>query len=895
MAINPLFSNYKPLYSSLSCQIVNMSRDSDKPPEKRRRTDDETEAKFDDEWDDEMVFSQADIQSIDVMASQAYTTKTKKEHPKSNGGTQPYPLGRRKPTYPISTDFQQPVPCPSVSQTSKKSSSSLSLSKGSSSTASSAYPSSLSSNRGSEGGNVSSVSSHSSLDSGRGDSRLQQQPTEKAEVKDNLYAKDGEIKILRESLKRREAELVKMREDHAHLIEQMNSQKASLKEALKTDTDRLQTQLQFRDQEFKELEEKCRLMEQRIQAYRSGSPMKHSSPTSRSPASRKVRPDTSPHSKSSFPSRQSFMCNERDSSEPNPSTSTAQQEPSSQQMLSKGMTKSVGVKPGTQRSRRHVLNTSMTKGEVTGPCLVYHMYEHHPAGPKDPGDHGVIGLLHTPATHLDLHNIQFDRDSTSHILSPVRSKRLSDLHASLQSAESADTCSVVPRDHYLMAVEGLQDLLKSVSQCSDTVPNTDPHLAHTQELSGAVLILPLINDYLSHYLDILSNAPAQGSSSGTLNSSLGRGSVSESSLESVTSSIGLLLKDYQSSANNLECLCLTSLRTLHKLVMFSAAVRRSLMDKTDWNHNRSDASLDGYRASCDSSASGEVAMDTDIPVTSSSDNDTMSLDSRVTFRQLQELNLLYKIVKLAHPQGESYNVCMVEEALNIIILLASIWKDDNHFRLHSAMSRGALLTCLECKVGMTQWGIITRAVTVLGHLTRTQKVVQVLCTKSEACPLLHLYLVSLKLTDDTVWDTREVIYQQTVTCLTNMASDPADASTILGSNCPCSQEAGRCLVVCMLRLYQHYKGQHPAHTLQSLRDGLLLLQLLQQRHEQYLTDRDYELQHDYVTLICGLTSLFRQLPGNQETEMNALTDLWDFNQDDSELSPDSDQEDFMES
>lgn len=182
--------------------------------------------------------------------------------------------------------------------------------------------------------------------------------------------------------------------------------------------------------------------------------------------------------------------------------------------------------------------------------------------------------------------------------------RLSDLHASLQSAESADTCSVVPRDHYLMAVEGLQDLLKSVSQCSDIVPNTDPHLAHTQELSGAVLILPLINDYLSHYLDVLSNAPAQGSSSGTLNSSLGRGSVSESSLESVTSSIGLLLKDYQSSANNLECLCLTSLRTLHKLVMFSAAVRRSLMDKTDWNHNRSDASLDGYRASGDSSASG---------------------------------------------------------------------------------------------------------------------------------------------------------------------------------------------------------------------------------------------------------------------------------------------------
>ncbi|XP_046561175.1 ATR-interacting protein-like isoform X2 [Haliotis rubra] len=893
MAINPLFSNYKHLYSSLSCQTVNMSRDSEKPPEKRRRTDDETEGKFDEMWDDEMVFSQADIQSIDVMASQAYTSKTKEEHPNSNGGTQPYLLGRRKPTHPVSADFQQPVPHPSVSQTSRKSSSSLSLSRGSSSTASTAYPSSASSNRSTDGGNV---SSHSSMDSGRGDSRLQQQSTEKSDVKDTLYAKDGEIKILRESLKRREAELVKTREDHVHLIDQMATQKASLKETFRTDTDRLQTQLQFRDQEFKELEEKCRLMEHRLQSFQSGSPIKHSSPKSRSPVSRKVRPDVSPNSKSSFPSRQSFMSDKRESSEPKPSTSAAQQEPVSQHVLSKGKTQPINVRPGKPRSRRHVLNTSMTRGEVTGPCLVYHMFEHHPSVPQDPGDHGVIGLLHTPATQLDLHNIQFDRDSTSNILSPVRSKRLSDLQVSLQSAECADTCSVVPRDHYLMAVEGLQDLLKSQPQCRDnTVLNTDPHLAHSQELSGAVLILPLINDYLSHYLDILSNSPVSGSSSGTLNSSLGRGSASESSLESVTSSIGFLLKDYQNSANNLECLCLTSLRTLHKLVMFSEAVRRSLMDKTDWNHNRSDASLDGYRASADSSASGETAMDTDVPVTSSSDNDTMSLDSRVTFRQLQELNLLNKIVKLAHPQGESYSVCMVEEALNIIILLASIWKDDNHFRLHTALSRGAILCCLECKVGMTQWGIITRAVTILGHLTRTQKVIQVLCTKSEACPLLHLYLVSLKLSDDTAWDTQEVIYQQTVTCLTNIASDPADASTILGNHCPCTTEAGRCLVVCMLRLYQHYKGQHPAHTLQSLRDGLLLLQLLQQRQEQYLTDRDYELQHDYVTLICGLTSLFRQLPGNQETELNALTDLWDFNQDDSELSPDSDQEDSMES
>ncbi len=72
----------------------------------------------------------------------------------------------------------------------------------------------------------------------------------------------------------------------------------------------------------------------------------------------------------------------------------------------------------------------------------------------------------------------------------------------------------------------------------------------------------------------------------------------------------------------------------------------------------------------------------------------------------------------------------------------------------------------------------------------------------------------------------------------------------------------------MLHLYQRYEQghDHPPHIVQTLRSGLLLLHHAQHHLDHYLVDRDHELQDDYVMLVCGLTSLFRLLPGNQEAE-----------------------------
>ena len=142
----------------------------------------------------------------------------------------------------------------------------------------------------------------------------------------------------------------------------------------------------------------------------------------------------------------------------------------------------------------------------------------------------------------------------------------------LEAQEKPETSSIVSLDHFNMAVHGLTQLLR---EDSSNLPQTLLSLATTETmdtserpanvsdgngLDHAVLILPLLNDYLKHYINMLE------SSAETLVTSPSITSSSSGSYESsVDSSLGLILKDSATYANNLENLALASLRTLHVL------------------------------------------------------------------------------------------------------------------------------------------------------------------------------------------------------------------------------------------------------------------------------------------------------------------------------------------
>lgn len=160
--------------------------------------------------------------------------------------------------------------------------------------------------------------------------------------------------------------------------------------------------------------------------------------------------------------------------------------------------------------------------------------------------------------------------------------RLQDMkrkHSLLQSPEKSAKKPIVSPDSYSSAIHGMKCLLCN-QKTFQSRAETSPILTDTS-LNGAILFLPMIDDYLTQYLDILNSNieghPLQSPRHSFTSSSSSKSSY-DSSIESLTASLDLLLKDSANFANNLESLALVALQVLHKLVSYSAVVRNILLN-----------------------------------------------------------------------------------------------------------------------------------------------------------------------------------------------------------------------------------------------------------------------------------------------------------------------------
>lgn len=155
---------------------------------------------------------------------------------------------------------------------------------------------------------------------------------------------------------------------------------------------------------------------------------------------------------------------------------------------------------------------------------------------------------------------------------------MSDLYGLLTRADKPDYVSLVPVDHFNMAVQGLSCLIKSENQSadrniSDSNQMTSSVPQETSALNDAILVLPVINDYLKHYIEMFEATleTSEGSTTTTTAtlSSSSSGSFDTSS-ESLTGSFGSFLRSSASWANELECLAIASVETLSELLSSSA-------------------------------------------------------------------------------------------------------------------------------------------------------------------------------------------------------------------------------------------------------------------------------------------------------------------------------------
>lgn len=130
--------------------------------------------------------------------------------------------------------------------------------------------------------------------------------------------------------------------------------------------------------------------------------------------------------------------------------------------------------------------------------------------------------------------------------------------------------SLVPTDHYNMAIQGLRQLLQpedKTDTCREPASSETVLRLTDQSLDSAILILPLVNDYLGHYMEMLEITLDSSTSSLSTTSASSSSESYDVSSESPTGSVGLLLKTVAGFANDLENTCIAALHTLHLLTV----------------------------------------------------------------------------------------------------------------------------------------------------------------------------------------------------------------------------------------------------------------------------------------------------------------------------------------
>ncbi|CAC5410309.1 ATRIP [Mytilus coruscus] len=865
----------------------------DKPPApKKRKVEDEDELWGDD--DDDFELTQKDFENLDteVIASQSVTNGSTSR----NNSADPGPSGAARPKLSLSKSgsdrssmssgqyqhsFIKPHPVNSSSSSESLNPASTSTSRNTSSCSSEEIPFAPQSRRTSSShsldANDQSLTSmylknpiiEAEIDKLKQECQRLQKELESA--KDDRYSNEGRLKILQDNLSRKDAELGDIRHERAKYIEQQKREQTEKEKNLQTEVDKLTTQLQFKDKELDNFRDRCRTLESASAAGPSVSPVR--SPCVSSPTVKKQKTeDKSPKARSSFPTSQSFMA---ENFMTQPSTSRAGYKlVETRDEGTMATEQPINAESSTPRHFR--LKLRCPRGDVPGVELLADLLDSDLGTEKSGEEKGIVGLLQKRTSVVDLQSLQFDRDS-SNLLSPVNNKRVLELkhqHSSIVSPEKPVRKSIISPDSYSSAIHGMKCLLRNQQTFQS---RTETNIVLTENtLNGAILILPMIDDYLAQYIDMLrSNLDARTcvSPRSSYTSSGSSKSSFDSSIQSLTGSLDMLLKDSADFANNLENMALVTLQVLHKLVSFSTVIRNILLN------------VEKGLQPMESTDEGEQPMETD----KSSPESSLDSDWSISSEKFSNLLVLKKVIKIADcgQKERWYNSLVVQKCFDILIVLGTNTTEEQLVSLQPENIGRVLINALDCR---TDKQMVLCALHLISTLVQYNKVVSSLCICTEGCVLLNMYQACTDLIETETDETVLVIGKLVLEILLSIQNVHKGGIVLLcEAGCTCSVKVVQTVVLLVHKLLKIYENSLNQFILDDIIKGLQLLHMMSQKQDTF-ADNHFQVEHQYVQFVCGLLKVLKDLPGNYEPEIMALSDLWDFNQDDSELIQESDEE-----
>ncbi|XP_017199288.2 ATR-interacting protein isoform X2 [Oryctolagus cuniculus] len=648
-------------------------------------------------------------------------------------------------------------------------------------------------------------------------------------MEEKVLIKNGEIKILRDSLHQTESVLEEQRRSH-FLLEQEKTQALSDKEKeFSKKLQSLQSELQFKDAEMNELRTKLQNSE-RVNRLASPS-VAHVSPRKSPSVVNKQEAYSPQFGKTSFPTKESFSAN---MSLLHPcQTEAGPKSLVSREVYTESKSHSVSNDPMKQdEARKSLTDCWMQRPNPPGSILINLLLK-QPLVPGSPLSlcHLLSNCAEGPTGSL------LQPPGFGSILAGISGLRTSGSHNGSLSLSAL-------REAQSLAFTALNLVARNEGS-----PDGDPAEGGRRtfplcQLPGAVHLLPLVQFFIGLHCHALQDLAAAKRSGAPGNSPTHAPRLS-SRLEA----------SHEDSVCTLEGFSVASLSVLQHLVCHSGAVVCLLL---------SGAGVDP--------AAGEGSTSL---VHGHSHGDATPAPRAVADDQGQHplLKMLLHLLALSSAAAGRLQTTVLSQCLKVLVKLAENAASDFLPRFQCVLR--VLPQCLSPETPLPS---VLLTVKLLALLVDDNTLAPQLCSHS-GCLLLLLYMYITSRPDGTASEAQWLQLEQEAVWLLAKLGVQSLSPPVTGSDCQCSVEVVRALTVMLHRQWLTLRraGTAPGPAQQGravrcLRDTVLLLHSLSQK-DKLFTVHCVEVLHQYDQVMPGVSTLLRGLPDVTDCEEAALDDL----------------------
>ncbi|KAK3512586.1 hypothetical protein QTP70_017220 [Hemibagrus guttatus] len=615
------------------------------------------------------------------------------------------------------------------------------------------------------------------------------------EVEEQILMKNGEIRVLRDSLRLVNQEKEQQRQAHLELERDRAHIQSQKEKELSKKVESLKSELHFKEAEMNEMKIKLQSSERGVKVV--GTPIRNSVNSSGSRA---------------FVTKESFSAE----LPVKPSAAKGQHTEGGKQNQEK-----------SNEERMHSAVAQDTEGiHQKGPVLLNLLLQH----PLEPSSLGLCHLLCISPDALPAIFTQIDNTTPTSSVGSSRS--------------STDTRLLhQPRAHFYqyqsLAMSGLAMLT---------------HCAPTQFLRRscppAVHLLPLLHYHISLYCQTLETIDRSGKS--PLQASALSGASDSSSASTAEESLGAQ-----------EEFALAAVKALYYIVCESSEAVNSVLDGQEGKDSEK-PSENRLRQPKSSGRSSSV------------ENTCDELQSHSPL-----LKKLFQLVDLKFVSNASQREAVVNCSLRTVCVLAERAEESQLWRLQMVLASQTVTQNLFMD---SPYSTIWLFVRFLALLLDCDKIVKKLCSHKYVCPFVRLFQYvtsrSNKVVTEDMWSRLEVEVVRLLSKLF-MQKTSTWASLSAESNCPCSSEVVRTVVVVLHRQWLSIKGQEKHEDgvqtwtspgVHSLRETLLLL------HWLLLNDSSFSMHcldvlHMYHQVIPAIRDTLRRIPDLSECEELAVEEI----------------------